>query len=397
MRPQSCQDADEAGSPCGQEEEGPRHLLIMIPLFVTSLACMSAWCLRTVKAQTYGGAAAPSLAFEPEQTVYISDSDKLTMRCVAPNPSTLKGYTFFRNRAAVLEDSEQNVYRLDPVREQDEGSFLCVYTTKAGVRSSESADRTLNVEVRGPPPQILFQPKYAVFVKGEEVSVQCTHPQLPGQKAYHFFKDGRQLTEARGQPEQVHRIPALLEGNGGDYRCSYSVEVSGREISSLQSEAQPLLVIEPLPAPQLFILPSPVGVGQKVTVTCEAPGASTVTGYHFYKDGRQITEPQGSAQDTYILNGFSEADRGSYFCLYWRNMSNREILSPESQRLRLDSNGNIFGNRPGTTTGESGLSTGLVYLIFFGGKLLVLVMVLLIFGLCHIHQKIKMRALKEDE
>ncbi|XP_029437445.1 uncharacterized protein LOC115078642 isoform X2 [Rhinatrema bivittatum] len=300
MRPQSCQDADEAGSPCGQEEEGPRHLLIMIPLFVTSLACMSAWCLRTVKAQTYGGAAAPSLAFEPEQTVYISDSDKLTMRCVAPNPSTLKGYTFFRNRAAVLEDSEQNVYRLDPVREQDEGSFLCVYTTKAGVRSSESADRTLNVE-------------------------------------------------------------------------------------------------EPLPAPQLFILPSPVGVGQKVTVTCEAPGASTVTGYHFYKDGRQITEPQGSAQDTYILNGFSEADRGSYFCLYWRNMSNREILSPESQRLRLDSNGNIFGNRPGTTTGESGLSTGLVYLIFFGGKLLVLVMVLLIFGLCHIHQKIKMRALKEDE
>nr|XP_033781150.1 alpha-1B-glycoprotein [Geotrypetes seraphini] len=366
----------------------------MMRMIVTVLVCISASCLLTVEAVGISPSA-PTLIFEQEQTVYIIGTDYVTLRCVAPSPSNVEKYVFYQDRVP-RKDSSENVYNIEPVTKDKRGSYFCVYYTLDGNISQESAIRTLRVIERPPTPEISFMPQQAVYVRGEELSIVCTSSKaIPGEY-YHFYMNGRRLTEAGGQPTDKHQIPALQEGNAGVYICQYGIVDSGRSISTLESAPKTLIVVDPLPAPRPSIRPSPAVVGQQAFVQCEAPGASTVNGYRFYKDGREITEPQGSTQDTYVLNRFSAADQGSYFCLYWRNLSGREIRSPESFRVLLESDGNILNST--LTTKEEPLqypSVIKVYLIFFGGKLLVLLIALLAFGSCVIHQNRKIKAEKE--
>ncbi|XP_030043816.1 alpha-1B-glycoprotein isoform X1 [Microcaecilia unicolor] len=369
----------------------------MIPLIATILACISASCLLTVEV-VGDSPAAPSIVFEPEFTVYIINADHVILRCVAPSPSKVGKYLFYHD-GALRKNVTENVHSIAPVIQDSRGSYFCVYYTLDGNMSLESAIRTLRVIERPPTPDVSFRPQQPVYVKGEQVNVVCTGSKASSGVYYHFYKDGRQLTLTKGQPEAVHQIPDVQEGNAGFYVCQYGIEDSGRAISTLESSQKTLTVIDPLPAPLLSIDPVPAIAGVQVTVTCEAASASTVNGYRFYKDGREITEPQGSTQDTYILNNFSGADQGSYFCLYWRNTSGREIRSPESPKLRLNSEGNISESKPSIITDEtsSSPSVTIVYLFFFGGKLFVFIVVLLVFGCCQIHQNRKMKTQRQDQ
>ncbi|XP_030043817.1 venom metalloproteinase inhibitor DM43 isoform X2 [Microcaecilia unicolor] len=260
-----------------------------------------------------------------------------------------------------------------------------------------SASCLLTVEVVGDSPaapSIVFEPEFTVYIiNADHVILRCVAPSPSKVGKYLFYHDG---ALRKNVTENVHSIAPVIQDSRGSYFCVYYT-LDGN--MSLESAIRTLRVIDPLPAPLLSIDPVPAIAGVQVTVTCEAASASTVNGYRFYKDGREITEPQGSTQDTYILNNFSGADQGSYFCLYWRNTSGREIRSPESPKLRLNSEGNISESKPSIITDEtsSSPSVTIVYLFFFGGKLFVFIVVLLVFGCCQIHQNRKMKTQRQDQ
>ncbi|XP_029436499.1 Fc receptor-like protein 6 isoform X3 [Rhinatrema bivittatum] len=179
-----------------------------------------------------------------------------------------------------------------------------------------------------PTPRLSFEPPSPVYISGEPVTLRCAHPEADGVVGYRFYRDDAEAPVGGGSPsEPTYRMAGAREEEAGWYSCLYQSEVRGRVIRSMRSARHLLAITAQPPAPSLTLQPAyPVYItGEPVTMGCASPGPAAVTGYRFYKDGREVTERPGASPRDYVISGVSGQTAGTYRCIYWTGERGRDI------------------------------------------------------------------------
>ncbi|OCT98057.1 platelet glycoprotein VI [Xenopus laevis] len=273
-----------------------------------------------------GAAQVPIIRFEPAQTVYIQ-GEALTMRCVAANPSNIRSYSYYKD-GLETQKASNNILTKPSLAKTDSGLYFCTYSGTLN-DSNESNSITLNVIERPASPSLSLQPQYSVHFIGQQVTLSCLVQNRVGVTGITLYQDGRPLPEADNFG--VLRIMEFQERNTGNYSCVYTIQVSGRDIESLSSEYKTLAVTQPLPVPTLRVFPSnPQTENTEVRLICETSSPSTIHGYRFYRDGKELTGTTGQKENVFVIAGYNNLFEGCYFCQTFRVKLAQEIKSSES-------------------------------------------------------------------
>eukprot|EP00079_Xenopus_tropicalis_P009948 XP_002934378.2 PREDICTED: Fc receptor-like protein 6 isoform X1 [Xenopus tropicalis] len=327
-----------------------------------------------------GAAQVVVIRFEPERTVYI-EGEALTIRCLAEKPSNIRSYSFFKD-GSETQKTNSNILSKPLLTRTDSGLYFCTYTRTTSNDSTESNPITLNVIERPATPSLSFQPQFSVYVKGQQVTVSCLILNRVGITGIYLYQDGRLLTEADNFG--VLNIMEIQEWNAGNYSCVTTIQVSGRDIQSRSSEYKAIAVTQPFPVPTLRVFPSnPQTENTEVQLICETALPSTIHGYRFYKDGREVTGTAGQKDNVFVIAEYNSLSEGCYFCQTFRVELAQEIKSPESS-MRFLTNKEI--DRRGCDGKEIQIDSvfSLQGIKLYGsvlvGKILVLLLLSLFFG-----------------
>ncbi|XP_065421432.1 Fc receptor-like protein 5 isoform X2 [Chrysemys picta bellii] len=188
-------------------------------------------------------------------------------------------------------------------------------------------------------PTLSQDPGYAVYLPGERVTLTCSAPGSEQVSGYRFFYQGQQDPSAVLHPNNSARLELAAEkGNAGNYTCAYWRQESNREISSRNSSSVSIPVTDPPPAPTLSRDPwyTVYLPGERVTLTCSAPGSELDWRYRFFYQGQQDPSTVQHRNEVARLELTAEkGNAGTYTCAYWRWESNREISSGNSNSVSI--------------------------------------------------------------
>ncbi|XP_030043814.1 alpha-1B-glycoprotein isoform X2 [Microcaecilia unicolor] len=277
--------------------------------------------------------APPSLSFVAGYVVYMT-GEPATLRCGVSGTQSILGYQFYKDGAKVTEGHftpSQGTYSIAGVNKGTAGPYSCAYwTLDAGVAvlSRESPAIVLYVIDHLPTPVLSLEPPSSTYIAGEPVTLFCVHPKADSVVEYRFYKDGAEAPREGGSPsDSTYRIRKATESMEGWYSCLYRSEARGRAIRSMESPRQFLSVTAQPPAPSIALNPEyPVYItGEPLTLSCASPGPAGVTGYRFYKDGREVTERSSVSQREYVISGVTNLTAGMYSCIYWIAERQRDI------------------------------------------------------------------------
>ncbi|XP_040208934.1 uncharacterized protein LOC120940256 [Rana temporaria] len=335
----------------------------------------------------------PIIRLEPEQTVYIVD-ERITMRCVANNPSTVTGYTFYKDSAVTSNSTLSNILTLN-LKTSDFGNYFCIYYSNNGSESPESNFVNLRVLEQPPTPSLFVTPQRHVFIKDQSAVLQCQLPkgQSSAVTGITLYQNGRATYESDNFG--VLRYTELQTKNSGNYSCEYTVNITGRIIQSQLTEEEVLLVIEQPPMPSLRYAYSLQSQTQQVELVCDVPNSSfsQIHGYRFYLNGIEI---ESSNQVNPFTLDYTLIFDGCYSCRAFVTLLGEEILSQRSFEQFLSVEGRDQrqcqeNNSEGSILSKKGLK---FYGSLLAGKIIVLIFVLGIFGgyLLVIQQRIKKSA-----
>eukprot|EP00079_Xenopus_tropicalis_P030626 XP_012826757.1 PREDICTED: Fc receptor-like A isoform X2 [Xenopus tropicalis] len=225
---------------------------------------------------------------------------------------------------------------------------------------------------------IRFEPERTVYIEGEALTIRCLAEKPSNIRSYSFFKDG---SETQKTNSNILSKPLLTRTDSGLYFCTYTRTTSN---DSTESNPITLNVIEPFPVPTLRVFPSnPQTENTEVQLICETALPSTIHGYRFYKDGREVTGTAGQKDNVFVIAEYNSLSEGCYFCQTFRVELAQEIKSPESS-MRFLTNKEI--DRRGCDGKEIQIDSvfSLQGIKLYGsvlvGKILVLLLLSLFFG-----------------
>ncbi|KAM4050160.1 immunoglobulin superfamily member 1-like isoform 4-T5 [Anomaloglossus baeobatrachus] len=181
-------------------------------------------------------------------------------------------------------------------------------------------------------PNIMISARYATYLTGESVFLECQTTADFTIHGYKFFKNN---VEVGGGMEastmNKYRIRTAKRSDAGSYTCLYWVsDARGRQESEV-SLPESVSIIALSTSPLMKFLPSYITfiTGENLTMECEAPTPVDVTIYRFYKEGEELKGPS-SHKGIYKLQNVTKEDQSEYTCMYWSPKSKREIPSTQS-------------------------------------------------------------------
>ncbi|XP_065270219.1 immunoglobulin superfamily member 1-like [Emys orbicularis] len=309
----------------------------------------------------------PLLTVSPDYSTYRV-GDSVTFTCLTPKGHQAMQFQFLRDGAEVDSPETQSqlpdTYNLPSLNVHDSGSYHCRYWTDGQKIPSKLSDPiTLNVYDRLPAPTLSLYPRYTVYLPGERVTLTCSAPGRELPSGYRFFYQGQQDPSVVQHPNDSARLEVTAEkGNAGTYTCAYSRWESNREISSGNSNSVSITVTDRPSAPRLSLYPRYTVYlpGERVTLTCSAPGDELASGYRFFYQGQQepsVVQPPN--EDARLVLTAEKGNAGIYTCAYWRQESNREISSRNSNSVSIP-----VTDRPSAPT----LSVYPRYTVYLPGK-----------------------------
>ncbi|XP_065422555.1 Fc receptor-like protein 5 [Chrysemys picta bellii] len=288
---------------------------------------------------------APTLSQNPGYTVYFP-GERVTLRCSAPRRELALGYRFFyqkgKQEPSVVQHPNEDAWLELTAEKGNAGNYTCVYWRRESNREISSGNSSsVSITVTDIPaaPTLSLSPPHQLYLTGESVRLTCSPPR--GEEAvtgFQFYK----YMGSNISPDVLSNSGAtnfkLKPEDSGSYTCLYWIRVSGREIPSVQSAPVSISVTDPPPAPTLsldtrYTVYVP---GERVTLTCSAPGRELVSGYRFFYQGQQdpstVQHPNEGAR---LELTAAKGNAGTYTCAYWRWESNREISSRNSSSVSI--------------------------------------------------------------
>ncbi|XP_053324463.1 immunoglobulin superfamily member 1-like [Spea bombifrons] len=335
--------------------------------------------IMCVKAQV--ASKAPVLRIEPEQPAYFVE-ESVILRCVTVNPLQVESYSFYKDGEEIFKSIPSNVLQKSSLTKTDSGTYFCTYVDNTKIKSAESNTIQLTIVDRPESPSISVEPQSPFFFVGQMVILRCLLQTRSGVTAITLYHNGNEVTESDNFG--VLTFNEVQQRNAGNYTCAFKIPLSGREAQSYFSAAQQLIVAEPLPTPTLYFdLNNPQTVGTEVQLICQTPLPSTVNGYRFYQNGKEVTEKLGSQVNVFTIQNYSQAFEGCYFCKTFRIQFGQEIPSTESFELFLtakETGGRQCKNMDPQKHSAFPFQVIKLYGSVLLGKLLVLIFVMIVFG-----------------
>ncbi|XP_029436502.1 Fc receptor-like protein 5 isoform X2 [Rhinatrema bivittatum] len=186
-------------------------------------------------------------------------------------------------------------------------------------------------------PTISLAPQYDVYIPGETVTLRCEAPRTSSVTGYQFYKGGSEVPGLGDAASNHHTMSIPDKEKRVSFSCAYWIQKSGRGIRSPRSDPVSLIVTDRPEAPTISLSPQydEYIPGETVTVSCEAPRTSNVTGYQFYKGGSEVTGLGDAASYQHTISIADKGKRVSFSCAYWIRGSGRGIGSPRSGPVSL--------------------------------------------------------------
>ncbi|XP_072884229.1 uncharacterized protein [Hemitrygon akajei] len=216
------------------------------------------------------------------------------------------------------------------------------------ISSPESNRIKITVVARPQKPQISSNRPDEVYVSDESVILTCqkTDQEYSGD-TFRLYNNGLLVKEKLSQQNSA----TFTFANGGvapwDYSCVYTRTVSGRTISSPESNRIKITVVD-LPRPNISQVPSHVSQGEDVTFNCTFTKSTSVGTFYFYKNGVQLndTVPQSAdAQNksaTFTIQNVEPGNSGNYTCVYQLLKGPRNLMSAPSDAVFLSVHAKSF-------------------------------------------------------
>ncbi|KAM3936904.1 titin-like isoform 2-T2 [Leptodactylus fuscus] len=276
-------------------------------------------------------AQSPNLRLEPEQIVYIA-GESLSLRCVADMPSSITGYSFFKDGRVIANNSASNTFIISSLSVTDAGNYFCTYYREAESRITESNHMFLRVFERPIAPTLSVEPQRRVFLVNQAVIIRCNLPGSEKATEVDLYKDGTITYDADN-----FGVLSLLnteKRNTGNYSCQYKSTRSARIVDSHPSNQEALAVIDLPPTPVLRYANRLQNQNRQVEIVCEIPNlfsSSLIHGYCFYRNGGEIS---CKVTNQFVMDYDLEFD-GCYFCRSFVNVLGEKILSDKSTEIFL--------------------------------------------------------------
>ncbi|XP_077137011.1 immunoglobulin superfamily member 1-like isoform X1 [Ranitomeya variabilis] len=187
-------------------------------------------------------------------------------------------------------------------------------------------------------PSIMISARYATYLTGESVFLECQITMDFTIHGYKFFKNN---VEVRGGMESStvnkYRIRTAKRSDSGSYTCLYWIsDARGRQESDISLPVS-LSVIDQPSTPSLSVKPQQTLYfeGETVTLECEHPVVNSQISYHFYKDTTKVHSYLDSTRSEYHISSLSTKDSGTYNCEYLVLGHQRTIPSGKSMQQTI--------------------------------------------------------------
>ncbi|XP_072883993.1 immunoglobulin superfamily member 1-like [Hemitrygon akajei] len=225
--------------------------------------------------------------------------------------------------------------------------YYCDYTRTVSSRrisSPESNRIKITVMARPQKPQISSNRPDEVYVSDESVILTCqkTDQEYSGD-TFRLYNDGLLVKEKLSQRNSA----TFTFTNGGvapwDYSCDYTRTVSGRTISSPESNRIKITVLD-LPRPSISLASGYDAQGKKVTFNCTSTKGISVGTFFLYKNGVRLNDSVLQSRDaqnksaTFTIQNVDPGNSGNYTCGYQLLDGNRYLTSAPSNPVLLSLN-----------------------------------------------------------
>ncbi|XP_062891453.1 alpha-1B-glycoprotein-like isoform X2 [Mobula hypostoma] len=286
--------------------------------------------------------ARPEIKSDRSDKVYLSgESVKLTCWITG---STCSDGTFYlyQNLQPVKQAPSQRKSTMFTIAMG--GTYSCSYAcTVSGRRKLSGESERIEITVVAQParPRIKSDRVNKVYQSDESVRLTCwITSRAHSVGTFHLYRNRQALQHV---PAQRNTATFTIE-NGGDalsiYSCFYTYILSGRSISSDESDRIQIKVVD-LPRPSISVASSHVSQGENVTFKCTFMKNISTGTFYLYKNGVRLNDsvPQSAdAQNkstTFTIRNVDTVDSGNYACVYILLDGGRHVMSAPSDAVLL--------------------------------------------------------------
>ncbi|XP_072102253.1 immunoglobulin superfamily member 1-like isoform X2 [Mobula birostris] len=294
--------------------------------------------------------ARPEIKSDRSDKVYLSDeSVKLTCWITG---STCSDGTFHlvKNRHPVQQAPTQRKSATFTITNGGDasGTYSCLYVcTVSGRRifSGESERIEITVVAQPATPRIKSNRADNAYRSDESVRLTCwITSRAHSVGTFHLYKNRQTLQDVQTQ----RNTATFTITNGGDasgtYSCLYTCTVSGRRISSDESDRIQITVVD-FPRTNISLASSHVSEGEDVTFNCTATKMISVGTFYLYKNGVRLNDSVPQSADaqkkstTFTIQNVDPGNSGNYTCIYQVLAGERYLTSVPSDFVLLSVSG----------------------------------------------------------
>ncbi|XP_068127618.1 Fc receptor-like protein 5 isoform X2 [Hyperolius riggenbachi] len=178
-------------------------------------------------------------------------------------------------------------------------------------------------------PSITSSARYATYLTGEPVTLQCQASVDFRVHGYTFFKNDQTIQESEANK---YRISSAKRSDGGSYSCLYWVSDSRGRQESDRSFPVSLTVLDQPSTPTLKVIPkeSLYFEGESVILECEHPPINIQVNYYFHKDSSKLDSYHDTMSSKHRIDSLRTRDSGKYDCEYRISGHQRTFSSSKS-------------------------------------------------------------------
>ncbi|XP_062891006.1 deleted in malignant brain tumors 1 protein-like isoform X1 [Mobula hypostoma] len=282
----------------------------------------------------------PRISKSAEYPVYVT-GEAVTISCDVAWRGSRGQFQLLKDSVSIINSTVNQKwfnYHVEAVNADSEGDYACVFLIMESgrlIHSSISHHIRINVTDRPPPPTVSLNPNYPIYLEREEVNITCHAPSLHSHDHLQWLLRWKFEETTRNMTQQhvSNSFTVVNNRNEGYYSCLYDQQISGRWVTSFPSDVAKIQRIK-LTTGLYFERQSGVYMkGETTAITCFVTSQNSAHNFLFYKGNALLRSVHVSSSDqmvSIVISNISDADKGSYSCMYEVIISGRRLQSDES-------------------------------------------------------------------